>query len=99
LTHPWLTQLPVAQATEEISASKRKLEDLFGRPVEHFCYPYGDWNPAVRDLVAAAGYRTACTTEAGINTAETDVLGLKRLTARYRSRSLKAFWSRLRGRG
>lgn len=87
LTHPRLTKLPREKAREEITASKQKLEDLFGRPVAHFCYPYGDWNPAVGDLVAAAGYRTACTTESGINTPATDPFALRRFTARYRSRN------------
>lgn len=97
LTHPWLTRLPHARAQEEISASKKKLEDEFGVPIEHFCYPYGDWNPAVRDLVAAAGYRTACTTLSGLNTAATDPFALRRFLARYPSRSLKAIWSRWLG--
>jgi peptidoglycan/xylan/chitin deacetylase (PgdA/CDA1 family) len=54
-THPFLTRLSAAQAREEIAGNKKKLEDRFSRPVRHFCFPYGDWNPAVRDLVAAAG--------------------------------------------
>ena len=89
LTHPFLTRLPADQAREEISASKKRLEDLFGRPVEHFCYPYGDWNPAVRDVVIEAGYRTACTMEFGVNDAGTSPFALKRLMARYRSRNWK----------
>jgi len=89
LTHPHLTQLRRDQAHEEITASKKKLEDMFSRPIEHFCYPYGDWDSAVRDLVAEAGYRTACTTESGVNTAGTDPFALKRFTARYRSRNWK----------
>jgi peptidoglycan/xylan/chitin deacetylase (PgdA/CDA1 family) len=88
LTHPYLTKLSEAQAREEIGASRRKLEDLFGRAVEHFCYPYGDWNEQLRDLVAAAGYKTACTTEPGVNTAANSPWALKRFTARYRSCSL-----------
>ena len=99
LTHPFLTRLPLETAREEITASKKKLEDLFGRPIEHFCYPYGDWNPAVRDLVMEAGYRTACTVDFGINTPETPRFELKRVTARYPSRSwkaLKLWFSRLR---
>ena len=99
LTHPFLTRLPWDVAREEISASKKKLEDLFGRPIEHFCYPYGDWNPAVRDLVMEAGYRTACTVDFGINTPETPRLELKRITARYPSRSwktLQRWFSRFR---
>lgn len=97
LTHPFLTRLPPAEAREEIGASRKKLEDLFGRPIEHFCYPYGDWNEQVRDWVAAAGYRTACTVEPGINTPEVSPFVLKRFTARYGSRTLRAFWRRVRG--
>ncbi|HWQ91452.1 MAG TPA: polysaccharide deacetylase family protein [Clostridia bacterium] len=96
LTHPWLTRLSLAQAREEIVASKRSLEDTFGMPIRHFCYPYGNMNQAVRDLVAEAGYTTACTTEPGMNTSETDPFRLKRFTARYPSRNLKAMWTRWR---
>jgi peptidoglycan/xylan/chitin deacetylase (PgdA/CDA1 family) len=98
-THPWLTRLALAAAREEITASKKKLEDAFAVPVEHFCYPYGDWNATIRDLVIAAGYRTACTTEAGVNFGSESVFELKRITARYPTRSLKAVWARLRGPG
>ncbi|MDB6110764.1 MAG: Polysaccharide deacetylase, partial [Pedosphaera sp.] len=58
LTHPFLTRISLERAREEISASKKKLEDCFGQPIRHFCYPYGDWNAAVRDLVREAGYET-----------------------------------------
>ena len=95
ITHPFLTRLSLDQAREEISASKHKLEDRFGRPVRHFCYPYGDWNPAVRDLVIAAGYETACTTEFGVNTKATPPFELKRVLARYQSISFKALKERL----
>jgi len=98
LTHPHLTQLPPALAREEITASRKKLEDLFGRAIEHFCYPYGDWNEAVRDVVAAAGYKTACTTDCGVNKATDSPFALKRFTARYPSRNLKSLWSRVRSR-
>jgi peptidoglycan/xylan/chitin deacetylase (PgdA/CDA1 family) len=96
LTHPFLTQLSITEARDEIFASKKSLEDRFGVAVNHFCYPYGDWNPAVRDLVAEAGYQTACTTATGINQPETAALELRRFTARYPSRNLKAVWRRLR---
>jgi len=91
LTHPRLTQLSLDAAREEIHASKKLLEDTFGVPVGHFCYPNGDWNPAIRDLVAEAGYVTACTTEFGVNKPEDSPLSLKRITARYPSRNWKNF--------
>jgi peptidoglycan/xylan/chitin deacetylase (PgdA/CDA1 family) len=96
LSHPWLTRISAAAAREEIHASKRQLEDLFGISVEHFCYPYGDWNEAVRDLVQIAGYLTASTTEFGLNQEITSPWAIKRLTARYASRNLKAWWDRAR---
>ncbi len=97
-THPRLTQLSAAAAREEISASKKALEDSFGVPIEHFCYPYGEWNESVRDLVRAAGYKSACTTITGVNTPQTSAFELKRYTARYPSRNLRAIWLRLTGR-
>jgi peptidoglycan/xylan/chitin deacetylase (PgdA/CDA1 family) len=95
LTHPWLTRLPAPRAREEITASRKLLQDRFGVSIEHFCYPYGDWNESIRDLVAAAGYKTACTTQPGINAPTDSPFSLKRFTARYPSRNLKAIWRRL----
>jgi peptidoglycan/xylan/chitin deacetylase (PgdA/CDA1 family) len=97
-THPFLAKIPAAQAREEIFSSKKKLEDLFGRAIEHFCYPYGNWNEAVCDLVVEAGYKTAFTTASGVNLPGENPFTLKRFTARYPSRNLKALWSRLIGR-
>ncbi|MFO1459458.1 MAG: polysaccharide deacetylase family protein [Verrucomicrobiota bacterium] len=82
-THPWLTKIPLGEAREEIRSSKLALEDLFGVPIRHFCYPYGDWNRPVRDLVEAAGFETACTTRPGINLTGGDPFLLRRLTARH----------------
>lgn len=97
LTHPHLTRLPLAQARDEIVASKKRLEDLFGLPIRHFCYPYGDWNARVRDLVAEAGYATACTADWGVNTGAAPRFELRRLTARYRSRTLRNLLAWVRG--
>jgi peptidoglycan/xylan/chitin deacetylase (PgdA/CDA1 family) len=96
LTHPRLTQIPSSQAREEILGSKKKLEDIFSRPIEHFCYPYGDWNSTVRDIVVEAGYKSACITKFGVNTTETDSFALKRITVRYPSLKLKGLGNWLR---
>ncbi len=97
-THPHLTKIPLQQAREEIISSRRKLEDLFQRPIVHFCYPFGDWNESVRDIVAEAGFKTAVTTTSGFNSSESARFALLRFTARHQSRSLKAWWRRLSGR-
>ncbi|MBI3877317.1 MAG: polysaccharide deacetylase family protein [Verrucomicrobia bacterium] len=93
LTHPHLHEIPPARAREEIFASRRKLEDTFGVAVKDFCYPYGHSNEHVRELVAEAGYATACTTRFGLNTAATPPLALNRITVRRPARSLKTFQS------
>ena len=89
LTHPWLTRIPLEQAREEVRASKKKLEDRFGRAVHHFCYPYGDWNAQIRDMVREAGYRTACTIEWGVNDGTASPYELRRIAVRYPTRSLR----------
>jgi len=88
-THPRLSQLSEAQAKEEISASRKKLEDRFGVPIENFAYPYGDYNENTVELVREAGFNTACTMHCGINLPTTSRFELKRWTARYESRNLK----------
>jgi len=88
-THPRLSQISEAEAKEEISASRKKLEDRFGVLIEHFAYPYGDYNQTTLELVREAGFKTACTMHRGINLPSTPRFELKRWTARYESRNLK----------
>jgi peptidoglycan/xylan/chitin deacetylase (PgdA/CDA1 family) len=95
LSHARLTRLSIRDAREEIFASKKKLEDTFGVAVEHFCYPYGDWSEPVRELVFEAGYRTACTTQFGINTSSTPPLTLNRITVRHPTRTLRSLQRKL----
>lgn len=85
LTHARLTQIPLSRAREEIHSSKKKLEDLFGVPVRHFAYPYGDRNLQVAAIVQEAGFYTGCTTDSGLIRAGADPFQLSRLTARERS--------------
>ncbi len=79
LTHPNLRKISTATAREEISASRKKLEDTFGIAVEHFCYPYGSYTEAIRDMVADAGYRTASTVKHGVHLPGDSPFELKRL--------------------
>ncbi|MEI8342450.1 MAG: polysaccharide deacetylase family protein [Verrucomicrobiota bacterium] len=96
VNHVRLTQVNEAVAREEIAASRKFLEDEFGVVVKHFCYPYGDWNQRVAEMVAEAGYTTASTTDYGINTAESDPFELKRIHAYVPLRSLPGLYYFLR---
>lgn len=69
-THRVLAGAPTTEAVEEVTRSKRDLEDVLGEPVEHFAYPNGhvDENideAAVR-IVAAAGFLSASTSRRGV---------------------------------
>ena len=95
VNHPSLTSLPLDQAREEITRSKKQLEDRLGIPILHFCYPYGAWNQQIADLVQEAGYQTAVTLMPGVNTASTNPFRLKRLGARSAPINFRSFFRRL----
>lgn len=94
-THPRLSRLSREQAREEISASRKKLEDRFGIPIEHFAYPYGDYSEATVELVREAGFQTAVTMHRGINDTTDEPLELQRWTARYESLTLRNLLRRI----
>ena len=65
LSHPVLTSLPRELAEKEIKESKRIIEEKLRSSVEFFCYPYGEFNPEVSDLVKKAGFKGAVVTPSG----------------------------------
>lgn len=65
LTHPHLTAINEDQLAREITDSKHKLEDIIGKEVTSFSYPYGDYDKRVASAAQAAGYKNAVTTRLG----------------------------------
>ena len=49
-SHPVLTRIPIEQARQEVSGSKRRLEHIVGEPITSFCYPRGKVNQQVADV-------------------------------------------------
>lgn len=78
ISHPMLSHVSPDVARREIGESRRQLEERLGTRVDLFCYPRGDFNPAVRQIVREEGYRAACTTLPGVNHRRTDLFGLRR---------------------
>ncbi len=64
---------------QQLDRSRRYIEATTGEPCLHFCYPNGNWNPQIARAVAQAGYRSAVTTDVGINSVGDDPYSLKRL--------------------
>jgi peptidoglycan/xylan/chitin deacetylase (PgdA/CDA1 family) len=77
-THPRLTDLSLARVQEEIEASKLALENVLGKSVVTFCYPFGRFDHDVRGAVVAAGYDSACSTIHDLNRTDTDPFALRR---------------------
>ena len=61
-THPFLTEVSPDPLKDEVMQSKKDLETMFGRPMDYFSYPFGDFNELVMKAVQDAGYLLAFTT-------------------------------------
>ena len=48
--------LPTAEAAHQVHAIKAALEDELGRAITGFCYPGGDHDAVIRDLVRPPGF-------------------------------------------
>jgi len=81
VTHPPLTSLPAAVREWEVRESRRRCEELSGRPVTGFAYPFGDFDAASTAAVRAAGLSHACTTEPRAVHARGDPFAIPRLLA------------------
>jgi peptidoglycan/xylan/chitin deacetylase (PgdA/CDA1 family) len=81
-THGCLSRFSVSQQANEIAGSKSVLEDITGRPVLSFAYPFGaatDFTPDTVALVRQAGFELACTSEPGAVRPGTNAFHLPRM--------------------
>ena len=78
----------------EITLGKCGLESVIKKPVEHFCYPYGRYQPDHIGMVDEMGFVTATTTQRSRCHAQTDMLQLPRVPV-LRSTILPVFWLKI----
>ncbi len=64
-THARMTALDPDRRASELVDSKAALEAAVGRELDWFAYPYGAFDPELREAVSRAGYRMAFATEDG----------------------------------
>ncbi len=60
-SHPNLTEIGEERALSELRDSRAACEEELQRPCTSLAYPFGSYDATVRELAAAAGYRTAVT--------------------------------------
>lgn len=85
VTHPVLSTLPAAMQRTEILESKAHLEEILGRPVTSFAYPYGsrsDYTAETVAIVQEAGFTCACANFADVVWQGTDRYQLPRVVVR-----------------
>lgn len=60
VTHSHLKQLSEEKALQEINQSKIEIEKIIGEEITSFCYPYGETNSTIKQIVIKAGFKCAC---------------------------------------
>lgn len=85
VTHPMLSQLPADAQLDELTSSKRDLEDVLERPVRSLAYPFGgvvDYDATTMALARDAGFDAACANVAGQVGRRSDLYQLPRVLVR-----------------
>lgn len=95
--HVHLKHLDADEARIEITLCKTELESLLGAPVEHFCYPYGQYAAEHSAMALDAGYQTVTTTQRSRCHAQEDFMQLPRVPIARRTTRL-ALWLKLASR-
>ena len=67
ISHPILTNCDSSTVEQEIISSKKNLESLLGKKINHFAYPNGDYNSNIIDQLKKANYECAVTVDHGFN--------------------------------
>jgi peptidoglycan/xylan/chitin deacetylase (PgdA/CDA1 family) len=81
VSHPPMTSLHLAEQIREAADSRRRCEEIVGRRVSAFAYPYGDFNRSAASAVRQAGFMCACSTVVSAIDVSTDCYAIPRLPA------------------
>ena len=66
-------------AAQELRDNRAALQDHVAAPLNHFCYPSGEWDEAHWPVLQEAGMLTATTCESGLVDARTPPLAMNRI--------------------
>jgi peptidoglycan/xylan/chitin deacetylase (PgdA/CDA1 family) len=56
LSHPHLARIDMSRVVDEVATSRHKLEELLGKQISLFAFPYGDYDERVVETCRSAGY-------------------------------------------
>jgi len=98
MTHPYLSDLDDAGLHREIVDAKDRIEQVIGKPVEHFSCPGGRYDHRAIRIARTTGYRSMANSQISENSRSTDPFSLGRV-AILRETSQSSFQSVCRGEG
>lgn len=78
-THLILTQANSDTVSEEISGSKKEIEQVIQQPIAGFSYSAGKFNPAIKKLVKESSFVYACCVDGKFNGKDSDLYALSRV--------------------
>jgi peptidoglycan/xylan/chitin deacetylase (PgdA/CDA1 family) len=96
MNHVDLTKVEVSEAKEEIEGSRTALEQLLGKKVTAFAYPYGSVNETVKELVKKAGFKYGIATVVGPLAIHEDIFNIRRIIA-HPDTNLSRFARKVKG--
>lgn len=82
MTHPHLTELDDLAIMRELRLSRALLETELNSPVSHIAYPYGDFDPRVKDIAMNVGYTAGFTACKGLFNRQSDPYEIPRIGSR-----------------
>ncbi|MCX6344056.1 MAG: polysaccharide deacetylase family protein [Armatimonadetes bacterium] len=82
ITHAHLTDISDEQLQQEVTDSKNAIEDIIGKEVVSFSYPYGNFDERIVAAVKAAGYQNAVSAKLGV-AGLSDIFEIPRVNVRW----------------
>lgn len=80
ISHCVLPNCSEEKSLNEISSSKKILEDLICKPINTFSFPFGKYSERELKFLKKTSYKAAITLDAGYNLPKTDIFRLKRVS-------------------
>lgn len=96
MNHVDLTKVEVSEARQEIEGSREALEDILGKKVTAFAYPYGSVNETVKELVKKAGFKYGIATVLGPLAIHEDTFNIRRIVT-HPDTNLSRFARKVKG--
>lgn len=95
VNHNSMTELSDEKLRKELIDSKKRIEEILGKPADYVAYPTGTYNLHIASIVRDCGYKGAFTIKYGNVDTMTNLYAIERLPVFRTSRTYEDFVDRL----